>query len=502
MASIRYDLSLSARMLRALPVFAFYCVVVIFLYSLVPSRVLQGGGDLLFKGILTVGLIGFWRYSWQLTHIIRAALFEHVKYPRMQMAIDQMAEEEKYPERLVFVVPTVREKPEVSKQMLASLLRETKNLPSKVTIVISSDSEEEDAVFKNYLAGQSGSSGLDIRYIRQLGGKRGGMAAVLSSLMHEKVDKDDILVLMDGDTVLGVDIFKKCLPLFKHRPNLGAVTTDNISVTEGNFLYRKWYTLRFAMRHRMMKSQSYSNRLLVLTGRFSVFRACHVLNDEFIAHIENDRVKHWLHGEIKFVTGDDKSTWFCLLKKGVEMLYVPDAHIYCLEDSGPNPLRGSISKMHRWFGNMLRNNGRAIALGPGPQPFFNWWCLVDQRISMWTTLIGPVSALWLSIFVTPWAFALYMITVIFMRSFYLMLLAIEGHRVSIWDIPMLMYTHWVGSMVKIYTLFHLHCQSWGVREAENRQKGEGMLTSVVPKMQVALASIAFAVGVALVIGVK
>ena len=33
-----------------------------------------------------------------------------------------------------------------------------------------------------------------------------------------------------------------------------------------------------------------------------------------------------------------------------------------MEDSGSEPFRQSILKMKRWFGNMLRNNGRAIRL--------------------------------------------------------------------------------------------------------------------------------------------
>ena len=110
---------------------------------------------------------------------------------------------------------------------------------------------------------------------------------------------------MDGDTVLGRGILEKCLPLFVLNPKVDAITTDNISVTEGNWLYRKWYTLRFSMRHRYMKSLSLSKQLQVLTGRFSLFRATECIKPEFIGNLENDRIRHWLHGEIKFVTGDD-----------------------------------------------------------------------------------------------------------------------------------------------------------------------------------------------------
>ncbi len=209
------------------------------------------------------------------------------------------------------------------------------------------------------------------------------MADCMARLMNEPVDDNDVVVLMDGDTVLGSGIMEKCLPLFALRPKLGAVTTDNISVTTGNWLYRKWYTLRFSMRHRMMKSQSLSRQLLVLTGRFSIIRAKEAFTEEFVAYLENDRIQHWLHGEIKFVTGDDKSTWYCLLRRGCEMLYVPDAHIFCMEDSGKKPFTSSIKKMHRWFGNMLRNNGRAIRLDWGVKsPLFGGATLTKESLSL------------------------------------------------------------------------------------------------------------------------
>ena len=151
------------------------------------------------------------------------------------------------------------------------------------------------------------------------------------------------------------------------------------------------------------------------------------------------------------------------------MLYVSDAHIYCMEDSGPEPYRQSILKMTRWFGNMLRNNGRAIRLGVGAQKPFVWWCLVDQRISMWTSLLGPVTAVWAAIFISPYYLLLYAIIVIVVRIFYLILLTTEGHRMAFTDLPLLLYTQWVGSLVKIHGTFHLHRQGW---DAHRRKKGE------------------------------
>ncbi|MEZ5836727.1 MAG: hypothetical protein R3D03_13490 [Geminicoccaceae bacterium] len=61
-----------------------------------------------------------------------------------------------------------------------------------------------------------------------------------------------------------------------------------------------------------------------------------------------------------------RGTWFWLPRQGWEMLYVPDVVAYGFEEL-PDRHRffaSSIGLMRRWYGNMLRNNGRAIALGP------------------------------------------------------------------------------------------------------------------------------------------
>ncbi len=152
---------------------------------------------------------------------------------------------------------------------------------------------------------------------------------------------------------------------------------------------------------------------------------------------------------------------------------------------------------------MLRNNGRAIRLGLGPQRLFNWWCLVDQRISMWTSLIGPASAIWAAVFISPYALVLYAIIVIGVRMLYLLLLSIEGHRLSLWDIPMVLYTQWVGSAVKVDTLFHLHRQKWDARRraGEVGGAGEPLLNRLVPKLQIALSGGLMVLFVAMLMGV-
>jgi len=136
-----------------------------------------------------------------------------------------------------------------------------------------------------------------------------------------------------------------------------------------------------------------SGRVLVLTGRFSIFRAELALSRGFIAAVGRDACFSPSHGRIRMETGDDKSTWFWALRAGWNMLYVPDVTVCCLEKQ-PRPtfLNSSVTLMGRWYGNMARNSGRAIALGPRRLKVFVWIALIDQRVSPWTTLVSPIAA--------------------------------------------------------------------------------------------------------------
>ncbi|MFT7221768.1 MAG: glycosyltransferase Alg8 [Candidatus Azotimanducaceae bacterium] len=41
--------------------------------------------------------------------------------------------------------------------------------------------------------------------------------------------------------------------------------------------------------------------------------------------LEADHLEHWLWGNFRFLSGDDKSTWYYMLTQDAKMLYVPDA---------------------------------------------------------------------------------------------------------------------------------------------------------------------------------
>ncbi len=450
-------------LLCGIPVLAIYLAACALLITHLSDRAWNVGRHLFFA----FGVLQIWRLSTMTIHIVRALWYQFRVFPRWRRAADAVPDAQRYPSRLAFIIPTCREKPEVSRLMLRSVLSEILPLPCPVSLYITTACAEEDEVFLAELRGHSiPENRVEIIFMRQPG-KRSGMGFALRALARRGIDDRTLVVLMDGDTVLGPGLLEKTLPFFHLRPRLGALTTDNLAITTGAKWYQRWYDLRFSMRHRYMKSVSLSRRVLTLTGRFSIFRGPITVSEEFLRYIEDDVVEDWLYGKIRFITGDDKSTWFAVLKRQWEMIFVPDAYAVCMEDSSERPFPQAFAKMFRWFGNMLRNNGRAIALGPRCTGFFTWWCLVDQRLSIWTTLIGPTLAVFLACTANFYYLVFYLFVATMRRLIYLGVLALEGHRLRFIDLPLLFFTDWASAVMKISVLADLKSQRWAAREPGN-----------------------------------
>ena len=80
-----------------------------------------------------------------------------------------------------------------------------------------------------------------------------------------------------------------------------------------------------------------------------------VTNPEFIADVESDSLMHWRLGRFKFLTGDDKSSWYSLMRLGYDTFYVPDAAINTVEHPPEKSfIKASRKLMFRWYGNNLR----------------------------------------------------------------------------------------------------------------------------------------------------
>ena len=254
-----------------------------------------------------------------------------------------------------------------------------------------------------------------------------------------------------------------------------------------------------------MQSHALSSGLLTLTGRLSLYRGVRVVTEEFIRLVEADYLDHWLWGRFRFLSGDDKSTAYATYRRRGRktLLYVPDAMACTVEHvEGNGALRGA-QNVFRWAGNTLRNGTRMIALGPRRVPPFVWWCMVDQRLSMWTSMAGPVGTVLLSVFVSPWWLWVSLIWVTGTRLALSLPLFWVRRRVSLSFVWLLFANQLLVSATKIYMLFHLPRQRWSNR-GYALAGGVGVLARVRGAGSLALTLLWVAVlvlGVAMMTGV-
>ncbi|MEW5858992.1 MAG: glycosyltransferase [Cyanobacteriota bacterium] len=414
-----------------------------------------------YAALFAMGIVGTWRWSWWAFQVVRARIYLHIVFPLWRRRANRIPVEQLPP--VCLLVPTYKEKPWITERVFRVIAQEAKSLTQPITLLVTSSSDEENAAILKVLHSVDPDlSSIRLIQMVQTGeGKRKAMADGLKELARLNLPPDTIVALMDGDSELTQGTLRRCLPFFRMFPKMGALTTDELPIVEGSYLFSEWFHLRMAQRHYQMSSVSLSRKVMCLTGRFSLFRAEAALDPSFAQQLEIDTLDDWLWGRFKFLSGDDKSTWFWLLQRGYDMLYVPDVIVYSIETISGSLMNRAYQNMRRWYGNMLRNSDRAIALGPQKAGWFMWYCLLDQRISFWTTLLTP-GLLLISILRGNWYNAGVIVAwILFSRP--LMLTTIfwgrQSHLKPV-HFPMLLFSQWSSSLIKIWTQMNLAQQKW------------------------------------------
>lgn len=462
-----------------------YFAVVVLLVTSVPAGAL---GDLenAKNTIFILGFLGAWRYSWAAINFTRAIIFRRIVYPVRKARAFKRFKENNEPSHTFFMVTTYGMPVETTITVYKSVFVAAANARDGSTICASvvdgSDARLIQQVFDTMPR--------DMKNVRLIidriksDGKRDAIAKALRILAKFNPSHRDICVFADGDTVVPPNIAAASAPFFTD-PKVGALTTDEGALIERKNLYRDWFILRFNQRQVMMCSMGLSNHVLTLTGRMSVFRADLAMHPEFIEDVDYDYINHWRLGHIKFLTGDDKSSWFWLLRQGYEMAYLPDVRSWSYESQPRDTfIESAATLMVRWFGNMMRTNGRALQLKPKDIGFFTWWSVLDQRVSAWTTLVGPLSVLFAAL-LTTWTVVPFYIAWVMMTR-YIFCTIINLFRGTWFPIthPLLLYFgQVVGASIKTYVMFRLNKQRWTRQTAaeakaiplEERQKASESL---------------------------
>lgn len=445
--------------------------VLVALIAAVPADVFDPVGD---SFLLSIGIIGVWRYSWWSFHALRAWTYLRFRFPRIRQAV--AAANVDKASHVYCLVTSYAIEADVTWRVYEALFRELIGYGRPAMVIAAVSHRSDVDVLRQVAAGAGLPDHVELVFMFQDGtGKRPAMAEALRAISRRMPDEDAVCIFMDGDVLLRDGILSKVLPVLQSHPNMGAATTDNRGITTGGDWAREWYDLRFAQRHLLMSSMSLSGRLLVLTGRFSVIKAPLATDRSFIEQLENDAIEHWRLGRIRFLSGDDKSTWFWLLKRGWGMIYVPDARADSFEELPRRTLAsGAVALLKRWYGNMLRTSDRAVALGPRRIGLFTWWCLVDQRLSMWTSQVGPVLAIILSIAYGPEFLLVYALWIGGTRTILTIVLGgfLRGRWAPHWPF-LLFFNQVLGGLVKTFVAFRLNRQKWTRQEIGGPAAGAG-----------------------------
>ncbi len=415
------------------------------------------------ENFIVLGLFAFWRYGWMLTNYIRAFLYTYLRYPWLKKRLLDVPEEQRYPRQLFFIIPSYKEEAWVTLEAFQSIFSNLTELENtRATLVVATGSDEDDQAVAAAYNAHPVRHKVELVLQRQKQGKRIAMGHALRAVARRyDGEENSVCIFMDGDSYLPPETLKNTLPFFTRFRDLGAATTNEAAfINTRSIWYKEWFNLKFGQRHILFKSHALSNKVLTLTGRFSLFRTAIVTSESFIRQIENDTITHWMHGKFRFLMGDDKSSWFYLLKNGWNMLYLHDVAVYSLESRDGSFLKISRSLPYRWYGNTLRNNARALKVGWRKTGLFIWLAILDQRLTMWTSLVGITGATLLALFKSFIYLPFYIAWVLIVRTIQMSLIAWRGHPVSMLTIPLMLYNQWVGAIIKIKASFHLADQNW------------------------------------------
>ncbi len=420
---------------------------------------------------ISFGAIGIWRYSWWLNHLIRSLLYRCIIFPRRRMKADDLWRSGWRPNCIFVMMTTYNELPETTEKVLQTLLDECHDVGVPVKLFVGTGAPVDEHIITQFFFKHKPRIPFEVHIVRQkLPGKRYAIGETLREIIKNGLETNDPVIFMDGDTFFVSGCLRRCLPFFQLYPKMQALTTYETAIVKNGPLWlKKWLDMRFAQRDLTMQSYALSDKILTLTGRMSIFRGHHLLEPAFIDIVEHDHLKDWLWGDYRFLSGDDKSTWYYLLKHKADMFYIPDASTVTIEYIHGSAVNRMIENLRRWNGNTLRNGARAIALGPRTVGYFIWWCLIDQRLAVWTMLWGHMITVVLALTVTPLFIYVTFVWIAATRFCMSLILYKHARRIDI-SFPFLMYiSQLAGMFVKIYILFRLPQQRW--KNRGNQQAG-------------------------------
>jgi glycosyltransferase Alg8 len=436
------------------------------------------------KLVIAIGILGGIRLFIRFLHIARVIIYKIILFPRLKREASTSFSNIK---NLFVIVPTYMEKDWITYSVFKSIILESAKVLIHVTVVVCTNDPGDRKNIHDILEEFPLADNTDMHIINQTKtGKRNALADSLCFIRTiAKEPERSLIALMDGDAIWGKNLLLKTLPYFEVNPRLAGVTTNEEIISFGSDFYEHWFDFRLSIRDYYMSSHSFSKKILCLTGRFSVIRGDIGVRDDFIEIVGNDSMNHWLWGYVKFLGGDDKSTWFWIYKNGHlinknEFMYIPDATAYTIECINENGVMRTLKNLKRWFTNTARNNTRSLLIPPFVRtPFFIWFCILSQRLTMFTNFIGVITAITLSIFVNI-IFLPAFLYVFLLGSFFInIVISISRKRMLYHGIYIRFFDQFVGTVVKLWAFSHMAQQKWLHRGGQKMEVKGGSLSNLL-----------------------
>lgn len=458
--------------------FLFYIIVVVLYALALPGELFDPYQKQL---IFILGVVGAYRYSWFFLNNIRAYRYITSKFRKMRKK-EEEAGEEIDPDHLFVLITTYKIATSITVKVYREAIKDAIASGYNTTIIASLVEISEERLVRRIFLELEPPERIKLVIVRIKGtGKRDALAAgyrVVANTPQVNLNRS-VVAVIDGDSIVTPGTFRKCARLFGLEPNLGGLTTDEDSIlltppkTVSEYLYLNWYRLRMAQRNISMCSVALADRILTLTGRMSMIRANIVAKAAFVKTVQLDYVHHWRLGTFEFLTGDDKSSLYYVMKDGWHLTYVPDVMVHTIDELvHKNFFIGSLQLMVRWFGNQYRTNLKQLKIKNIRERIgnFPWYAIVDQRITKWMTPYGFFLALIGAVHWGIYILFAYIWWILFSR-----LIMIFVYRITRRDIhpmwPLLLYYHQlIGSLTKIYIWEHLYKQSWTRQKTKLKSK--------------------------------
>ena len=402
---------------------------------------------------LGLGVIGFWRHSWGLLNFFRAMRFQSVTYGG-----DRPFARDHY--RLSILLPVYGQPEDMLRSVAAGIVESLQYVPDRALVVCAYRTEEQKALLSEVIGRECDAV---LRFVKQIGlGKREAMADALNVMRTcFPTGPGSFTLLMDGDTILTPEAVRRSIGEMQADPRTGAVTVNELPLVEGSTLFVAWRWLRSVQRNQVMSSFALSNRVLVLTGRFSMYRSEILLRRDVINRIRKDFLI-WDDQYISLLTGDDKTTWLEVLRRGYDIRYLPDVLIYPVEQQDPRKsfIEETVALTIRYSGNMARANLHPDAWRHSQGKLHFQYGLLDQRISMWTSLLTPLVLVLSLLFDSLDIFILFLTYAFLIKNLQAIALVGTGRAYDPYFPYLIFYNQVMTSAVKIFAFAFLHRQKW------------------------------------------